>query len=49
VAKVVAGHTPAVADLDLDAVLAADSWARESARRSLSVSAGSRDLGEGSA
>jgi 1-deoxy-D-xylulose-5-phosphate reductoisomerase len=49
VARVVAGHTPVAAEMDLDAVLAADSWARESTRRALSVSAGSHDLGEGTA
>jgi 1-deoxy-D-xylulose-5-phosphate reductoisomerase len=47
VAQVVADHTPAASDLDLEAVLAADGWARERARRALSVPAGSRDLSEG--
>jgi 1-deoxy-D-xylulose-5-phosphate reductoisomerase len=47
VAQVVADHTPAASGVDLEAVLAADTWARERARRALSVPAGSRDPGEG--
>jgi 1-deoxy-D-xylulose-5-phosphate reductoisomerase len=49
IAQVVAGHPPATGELDLDGVLAADAWARNEARRALSVSAGSRGPGEGTA
>jgi 1-deoxy-D-xylulose-5-phosphate reductoisomerase len=47
VARVVADHTPSGSDPDLETVLAADVWARERARRALSVPAGSSDLEEG--
>jgi 1-deoxy-D-xylulose-5-phosphate reductoisomerase len=49
IAQVVAGHSPATGELDLDGVLAADAWARNEARRALSVSSGSRGPGEGTA
>jgi len=49
VARVVAAHRPTPGGLDLDGVLAADTWARNEARRTLTVSAGSNAPGEGSA
>jgi hypothetical protein len=42
VAQVVAAHRAESGELDLDGVLAADSWARDEARRALTVSTGSR-------
>jgi 1-deoxy-D-xylulose-5-phosphate reductoisomerase len=47
VAQVVAAHRPQEGPLDLDGVLAADSWARNEARRALMVSAGSNAPGKG--
>ena len=41
VAEVMAAHRPGPGPLDLDVVLAADNWARNEARRALTVSVGS--------
>jgi 1-deoxy-D-xylulose-5-phosphate reductoisomerase len=49
VAQVVAAHRPCPGEPGLEGVLAADAWARDEARRALSVSVGSQMRGEGSA
>lgn len=49
VARVVAEHRPPEGEPDLDGVLAADGWARNEARRALTMSAGSSVPGKGTA
>ncbi|MDQ1288548.1 MAG: 1-deoxy-D-xylulose-5-phosphate reductoisomerase [Actinomycetota bacterium] len=47
--RVVSAYRPPAGELDLPGVLAADAWARDEARRTLSVSSGPHRSGEGSA